>query len=708
MSFLDELRRRGLDLQKETHPSKTYLEHVRECREIADIMTKVYGFSKELVDFTLLLCDAHDVGKLLPSWHIARKERPLHSIEGAEWFINVEENAAQSVDQTYRAFAAYMIASHHSPLYVPFAFIDLIDRAERFYSKRYFKEYSRCRRLADAISRALRSLDESRRRDLADVLGIVKVADLTSAKGLPKDDILANYMWPEGLEEGVRRVVFERACEKRGSFDWSKFERQRAIASSEEMHLLVAAPTGWGKTALALLRTIFKRPTKVFYILPTITAIRDFYRSFTKILGKKYVGEYFYFADVELLKGREADEEHLLDVYRYFIPKVVITTIDQLLLTTLQVGRYYIRRFNLRNSLIVFDEFHLLTPQMIGCVRAFLRGLRGYGFSCLFMSATPSPLYEEMLKEALPQMKVLKLDDEYRRLSRHKIVYASDKTVEDFVSEGEDLLRGRRTLIIANTVGEAQRLYSVLREELGGSRRLLLIHGDFAYRDRMEKEAQIERADIIVSTQVAEVSLDISLDLLITELAPLPSLIQRLGRVNRYETTTATVNVYVCKPRSDRPYGSRMMRQARETLSSLIHKVEQEKEAAYLNEEIWQYEQIYRDEVLKVEARVSERMDEILDFFSLLVREGELLEFLGREETLLAVPEAYFNEVLSLLQKLRRADGFEERMNLYAQIKGFLAPVSHSDVAARRAYWSDDLRAWVIKNYDKDLGVVRV
>ncbi|MEM1706553.1 MAG: CRISPR-associated helicase Cas3' [Thermosphaera sp.] len=705
MSILHKIREKGLDLSKETHPGKSYEEHVRECREVTEEMMRIYNYPGDLIELALLLCDVHDVGKLLPTWHLAQERRPLHSIEGAEWLMNVKDDIGLSVNPAYQELLAYMVASHHSPLYVPAKFMDVVNRAERI-RRRHFMKYRKCKVLANKINELVKPLDAKARHYLADVLGIVKVADLISAIGLSKSEVLMNYLWPEGMEERVEKGISERACERRKTFDTIKFERQRAIASSQEEHLLVAAPTGWGKTALALLRMALKKPVKVFYILPTITAIKNFYETFTKVLDERYVGEYFYFADVELLK-RVGEEEHPLEIYRYFIPKVTITTIDQLLLTALQAGRYYVRRFNLRDSLIIVDEFHLLTPEMIACTRVLLRNLlKSYNFSCLFMSATPSPIYKELLREAVPRMKVITLDDEYSRLKRHKIDYACEQFAEELISEKEDLLEKWRTLIILNTVSEAQRIYAILKEKLGNKKRIVLIHGDFAYKDRKRKEEQVDSTDILISTQVAEVSLDISFDKLITELAPIPSLVQRFGRVARYKETVEETNVYVCKPKSDKPYGQIMLRGSQEVLPSLIDKIEKLNEAAYLSEELWHYEDVYKERVVKIEDRIIKKLnDALLNFFSFLAKDKEVLEFLGREETYLAIPEIYLKEALNLLQMLKRANEYKERMRIYAQIKEYLVPASRSDI--KRSEWNDELKLWVIKDYDEELGIIR-
>jgi len=706
MNILCKLRERGLDTFKETHPAKPYYFHARECCEfVIKLMEEVYDYPEDLIKFALLFSELHDVGKLLPEWSLNQEKRPYHAVEGAEWLLR--EDIKPLISSPHYEILIYAIMTHHSMLHIPIEVRKAIERSEKV-KPRCFDKYFKCRTLINTLLNTIKGLERGTRFDLADAIGITKLADIISAKDLSPDDILIQYHWPERLEEEFIKGISRRAYEKRGIFDKCKFEKQVEVASSKERHLLVAAPTGWGKTTLALIRMIKLKPIKIFYVLPTITAIRDFYDTFTKVLDKAYIGEYFYFADVELLRRRESEEDDLLDIYRYFLPKVTITTIDQLLLTMLQVGKYHIRRFNFRNSLLVFDEFHLLTPQMVACLRIFLKNLlKHYDASCFFMSATPSPVYEELLKEAVPQLRLTILSDEYRRLKRHKIDYCCDEMVEDLIVRRQDLLRKERTLIIVNTVGKAQKIYLGLKKDLGDSRRIVLIHGDFAYKDRVEKEEQINKADILVSTQVAEVSLDISFNLLITELSPIPSLVQRFGRVNRYGAEPDKTNVFICRPEDHKPYGLIPMNLARDNLPILLRDLDRMGEEAYLNDEFWQYEQVYKEDIEEMEGRVTDIMDNIMfNFFSFKAGEMDVSRILGREETYLAIPDVYLEGALNLREKLKSVKSREERREIYTQIKKYLAPASRSDI--KRIEFREELGLYIIKGYDKEIGVIRL
>ncbi|MCS7105603.1 MAG: CRISPR-associated helicase Cas3' [Thermofilaceae archaeon] len=703
------LKRKDFNHSKNTHPDKTFISHIEECRKIVENIIKRYNFPNEMLDLALLLCAVHDIGKLLPSWSLNIEDRPLHSIEGAEWFL--QNYADFNLQKKHVDVLAYFIASHHSSLKIPFHLKHVIEFAERK-TNRQFKRYVESRKLCNGINSLLKEISVEERQDLVDLFGIVKMADIFSAKKLPVEYILEQYEWPKGLDDAVGRETRRRAEEKRGVFDEHKFEKQQKLAYLQERHLVLAAPTGWGKTAFSMLRMLAVKPVKVFYVLPTITAIKDSYDTFVKAFGERLVGEYFYFADVDLLKRFQDREEEswLLDFYRYFVPKITFTTIDQLLLTILQAGRYYTRRFNFRDALLVFDEYHLLTPEMVGCLKVFLKRFsEKYKFNCLFMSATPSPLYNRHLEETLNVRSVV-LTEEYERLKRHKVELVDDLQLSDFIEAKPELLKDRRALLLVNTVAESQRLYRKLTEILGREKKVVLLHGDFAYKDRAEAEEKISSADVLVSTQVAEVSLDVSFDILATEMAPLPSLIQRFGRVNRYGTVANETNVFVCKPRSFHPYSEVAMESAKKEFPVMIEQLNKEGEKAYVNEMFWEHESIYEKDIVKVEGEISEKLENILLYFFSLTQEEEgdarlILNYLGREETYPAIPSIYLQEATSLYQKLRSASTYHERTRIYAEIKKFMVPASRRDL--KNDCWSEELKLPVIEEYSSQIGIIR-
>ncbi|MFH1529971.1 MAG: CRISPR-associated helicase Cas3' [Pseudomonadota bacterium] len=99
---------------------------------------------------------------------------------------------------------------------------------------------------------------------------------------------------------------------------------------------------------------------------------------------------------------------------------------------------------------------------------------------------------------------------------------------------------GSLTLIVVNTVKRAQDVYKelVTRNKKNRNADLVLIHSRFRPPDRAATLTRLlgplpEDGRIAVSTQVVEAGVDLSARLLITELAPWPSLVQRFGRCNR-------------------------------------------------------------------------------------------------------------------------------------------------------------------------------
>lgn len=138
--------------------------------------------------------------------------------------------------------------------------------------------------------------------------------------------------------------------------------------------------------------------------------------------------------------------------------------------------------------------------------------------------------------------------------ARIKVQFLDD-SLPSLASQLRALLAdGGIALVICNTVKRAQDTYRELVGSFPGE--VELHHAAFIASHRSEKEdllreklgSEARRGQgrpqrlIVVATQVAEQSLDIDADILITDIAPIDLIIQRVGRVHRHE-----------RPESDRP-----------------------------------------------------------------------------------------------------------------------------------------------------------
>lgn len=135
--------------------------------------------------------------------------------------------------------------------------------------------------------------------------------------------------------------------------------------------------------------------------------------------------------------------------------------------------------------------------------------------------------------ESQPSWTLLDTEAGQRILSRHQEVIQSLADTPPKVP--------RRTLIICNTVDRARTIHSALLATLEGQQRtdLVLLHSRFRQADRTQQQNRlkaipdVQTGQIVVATQVVEAGVDLSAAILWTEVAPLPSLVQRLGRLNR-------------------------------------------------------------------------------------------------------------------------------------------------------------------------------
>ncbi len=253
----------------------------------------------------------------------------------------------------------------------------------------------------------------------------------------------------------------------------------------------------------------------------------------------------------------------------------VVTTVDHLLFGAMRSPHLAMRHLGLSRKVVIVDEVHSYSTYMNVYLDRVLTWLAAYGVPVVLLSATLSEArctamvdaYRRGLRLAAGERVPRRPDSQVVHTPFPCLVTASAQSPEvvpttsgrrstarierlgrdDLVPLLEGALAdGGCALIVRNTVRRAQETYELLRERFGED--VGLNHSRFTVGDRLAKDKDLldrfgpPRASrrrphraIVVATQVVEQSLDVDFDLLVTDLAPIDLVLQRMGRLHRHE-----------------------------------------------------------------------------------------------------------------------------------------------------------------------------
>jgi CRISPR-associated endonuclease/helicase Cas3 len=393
---------------------------------------------------------------------------------------------------------------------------------------------------------------------------------------------------------------------------------QKQMAELPVRDCLIRVPTGCGKTAAVIGAWLWRRredregtPTRLVYCLPMRVLVEQ-----TRDLAREWARKSETGTRVYTLMGGETDEDWEFDPDK---PAILVGTQDMLLSRALNRGYAMSRyrwpvHFGLLNNdcLWVCDEVQLMGSGLgtTAQLQAFRRKWTTYGPAATWwMSATAD---REWLKTVDYQdasgIELIELGtaDKAGPLAG---VYKAEKPIRrlDTLDKAkvESLHRpGALTLVVRNTVARAQDLYRSFRsggqKTTGGKKpapEMVLIHSRFRPPDRKLSVRKLLAADrilrgekvesderdaawldqvketglIAVSTQVVEAGVDLSAETLITEIAPWPSIVQRLGRCNRRgkQNGRAKVRWVPLPDKQASPYEAEQLQEARAKLDQL-------------------------------------------------------------------------------------------------------------------------------------------
>ena len=212
--------------------------------------------------------------------------------------------------------------------------------------------------------------------------------------------------------------------------------------------------------------------------------------------------------------------------------KYSVTTIDQVLSGYLALGRQsFMRGKNVLCSNLIFDEVQLFdTDSMLLTTINMLDEINKLGNRFIIMTATMPQYLIDFLKERYDMEVIITTEERKDRVV--KISY-----IEELDYNKINKYKGKQ-IIICNTVNRLIEVYQNLNKD-----RVIVLHSRFTSEDRELSEKEVvkyfgkhseENDKILLTTQIVEAGMDISCDILYSELCSIDSLVQRDGRCCRW------------------------------------------------------------------------------------------------------------------------------------------------------------------------------
>ncbi len=353
-------------------------------------------------------------------------------------------------------------------------------------------------------------------------------------------------------------------------------------------HTIVVAPTGAGKTDFLLKRC----KGRIFYTLPFQASINAMYERIKDDIKEENESveekiRVLHSTSALLVKGDKAAES----LQHFGGAAIKILTPHQLASIIFGTVEFESMMLDLKETDIIFDEIHTYSDVGRSMVLEIIRTLLRLNCRIHIGTATmPSLLYNEvlnLLKENGEVYEVKLADEVLDEFDRHIVHKMEDEKEIDVVLKTA-FEQKEKVLVIFNTVKKAQKEFIRLSEKFPNIP-AMLIHSRFRRADRfaLEKRLKLEfNGDgsekygnglmpcFVVSTQVVEVSLDISFDRMITQVAPLDALIQRFGRVNRKrsnDTIGKYKPVHVIKLKGNAlPYQTKSLKESYDQLEDKV------------------------------------------------------------------------------------------------------------------------------------------
>lgn len=288
--------------------------------------------------------------------------------------------------------------------------------------------------------------------------------------------------------------------------------------------------------------------------------------------------------------GDEDDTATKLESFKTWGTKVSVCTVDTVL-GLLQCNRRPMYCFPaIAQAAFVFDEVHCYDNRLFGGLLRFLEVVKA---PVLLMSASFLPWQLEAIQKAVGEsMEIIEGAKELELLPRYRFHLSDNPDWERVTQELEKtyaLPNGEhicgKVLWVCNQVSTAITVYKDAKQR---GLNAVLYHSRYRYQDRVDHHRAViaafkgNKPVIAIATQVAEMSLDLSATLLVSQIANPAGLIQRLGRLNRRYIGRSLDAIFYPDPKVRFPYSQEDLDSGRTMLETFTDEVSQAALAEWL------------------------------------------------------------------------------------------------------------------------------
>ena len=401
------------------------------------------------------------------------------------------------------------------------------------------------------------------------IRGLLQLADHRASAKEEMEDISSlepfSYIFPYTQKRGVQKIVED---------NWKKDL------------LLLRAPTGAGKTDAALLwaskQIEAQRADRLIFAMPTRFTANAISVNVSKELGQ--TGLYHssaWSAISDKVKNNEISLSDALNQHkmaRCLLSPITVCTIDHLLMSlTMTREDHHLISYNLANSCVVIDEADFYDDFTLANIQYLLKVLHEWKVPVLIMSASLPDSSLSLYQSTGYKIDSI-LEDSHdvnnirKRFEIKDIIdYNEFKDIDPLIEKCFEIGNG---ILYMNTVDSAIALYKHICSDIKRTKEEIenvhLYHSRFTEPDKLKKEEKIIKAlgkkawgegtakGIVIMTQIGEMSINISSEIMISELCPIDRMIQRTGRLCRFSDDMGKLYIlipYRNKTIYSAPYG---------------------------------------------------------------------------------------------------------------------------------------------------------